>query len=220
MKSITQHEYDALEDNKDDALKDVEVDDVVDDARDYVKEDDKEDDKENDKYDDKEENNEDVVDDATEDVMDDAKEDSKEDDKEEYKEEDIECYRNLDHDKDGDREQYMTEILEGPIIRIDRPHSTDVESQEAYGNHKSKFCQSISKHTFNIISGIFISISATAIWTVVGIYFVTNSDNTTNIETTTLNKGGDQNLTIFIVSDLANSNAIKTTTLTKAQGIP
>ena len=164
-------------------------------------------------------------------VVDDAREDSKED----GRVEDTESY--------GD--QYRTEILERQVTRIDRPRSmitsvtlqvrnyirnnnssnnnsnnTDFESHEGYGNHRSKLCQSIGKHTFNIVSGIFVSIAATAIWTAVGIYFATNSDNTTNIETTTLNKGGDQNLTIFIVSDLANSNAIKTTTLTKAQGIP
>ena len=102
---------------------------------------------------------------------------------------DNESYRNFDHDKDGDSDQYMTETLEGPVTRIDRPHNTDTESQEGYRNYKSKLCQSIGKHTFNIVSGIFVSIAATAVWTAVGIYFATNSDNTTKIETTTLNKG-------------------------------
>ena len=103
-------------------------------------------------------------------------------------------------------DQYRTEILERQVTRIDRPRSIitsvtlqirkyirnnnnissnninnnpDIESQEGNGNYKSELCQSIGKHTLNIISGIFVTIAATAIWTFVGIYFATNSDNTT-----------------------------------------
>ena len=124
-------------------------------------------------------------------VVDDAREDSKED----GRVEDTESY--------GD--QYRTEILERQVTRIDRPRSmitsvtlqirnyirnnnssnnnsnnTDFESHEGYGNHRSKLCQSIGKHTCNIISGVIISIAAMVIWSVVSIYFATNSDNTTN----------------------------------------
>ena len=135
-------------------------------------------------------------------VVDNAREDSKED----GRVEDTESY--------GD--QYRTEILERQVTRIDRPRSiitsvtlrirkyirnnnnnnnssnnnsnnTDFESHEGYGNQRSKLCQLIGKHTCNIISGIIISIAAMVIWNVVGTYFATNSDNTTKIETTTLN---------------------------------
>ena len=98
-------------------------------------------------------------------------------------------------------DQYRTEILERQVTRIDRPRSmitsvtlqirnyirnnnnsnnTDFESHEGYGNHRSKLCQSIGKLIINIISGIFVSIAAMVIWSVVSIYFATNSDNTTN----------------------------------------
>ena len=120
-----------------------------------------------------------VQDDADGDVVDHVVDDAREDSKEDGKVEDNESYS----------DQYRTEILERHVTRIDRPKYTDIESHEGYGNHKSKLCQSISKHAFNIISGIFVSIAAMIIWNVVGIYFATNSDNTTNIETTTLNKG-------------------------------
>ena len=131
-------------------------------------------------------------------VVDNAREDSKED----GRVEDTESY--------GD--QYRTEILERQVTRIDRPRSiitsvtlrirkyirnnnnnnnsnnnTDFESHEGYGNQRSKLCQLIGKHTCNIISGIIISIAAMVIWNVVGTYFATNSDNTSKIETTTLN---------------------------------
>ena len=124
-------------------------------------------------------------------VVDDARAASKED----GRVEDTESY--------GD--QYRTEILERQVTRIDRPRSmitsvtlqvrnyirnnnssnnnsnnTDFESHEGYGNHRSKLCQSIGKHTCNIISGVIISIAAMVIWSVVSIYFATNSDNTTN----------------------------------------
>ena len=113
---------------------------------------------------------EDVEEDSDGNVLDDAREDPKEDGKVEDNESSI-SYRNLDHDNDVDSDQYRTE--EGPVTRI------DIESQEGYGNYKSELCQSIGKHTLNIISGIFVTIAATVILNAVGIYFATNSDNTT-----------------------------------------
>ena len=136
-----------------------------------------------------------VEDNADGDVVDHVVDDAREDSKEDGKVEDTESY--------GD--QYRTEILERHVTRIDRPSSiitsvtlrirkyirnnnnntnnTDIESHEGNGNHKSKLCQSIGKLTINIISGIFVSIAAMVIWTVVGTYFAANSDNTTNITT-------------------------------------
>ena len=102
-------------------------------------------------------------------VVDDAREDSKEDGKVE--------------DNESYSDQYRTEILERHVTRIDRLKYTVFQRHEGYGNHKSKLCQSIGKLTINIISGIFVSIAAMVIWTVVGTYFAANSDNTTNITT-------------------------------------
>jgi hypothetical protein len=141
-----------------------------------------------------------VEDNADGDVVDHDADDAREDSKEDGKVEDNESYS----------DQYRTEILERHVTRIDRPRSiitsvtlrirkyirnnnnnnsnnTDFESHEGNGNHKSKLCQSIGKLTINIISGIFVSIAAMVIWTVVGTYFAANSDansdNTTNITT-------------------------------------
>ena len=86
-------------------------------------------------------------------------------------------------DNESYSDQYRTEILERHVTRIDRLKYTVFQRHD--GNHKSKLCQSIGKLTINIISGIFVSIAAMVIWTVVGTYFATNSDNSTLTTTTT-----------------------------------
>ena len=125
-----------------------------------------------------------VEDNADGDVVDHVVDVAREDSREDGKVEDNESYS----------DQYRTEILErhvtsreelksAVVTRIDRLKYTVFQRHEGYGNHKSKLCQSIGKLTINIISGIFVSIAAMVIWTVVGTYFAANSDNTTNITT-------------------------------------
>ena len=115
-----------------------------------------------------------VEDNAYGDVVDHVVDDAREDSKEDGKVEDNESYS----------DQYRTEILERHVTRIDRLKYTVFQRHEGYGNHKSKLCQSIGKLTINIISGIFVSIAAMVIWSVVGTYFYSTPTTTTTTTTT------------------------------------